>query len=524
MNPRRIALLAIPVVLVLLTLWLWPRHPAPSPSAQNGPETVAFTPEGLRIASLGFETITLKPVVRTITVTGTVAADPDHFARIHPRTKARVRKLDARVGDTVRQGQVLALLESEELHIAQVALRLALRRRSLAETILRQKRQLAALGEYAQPVLEAARAREAESTAEAVSARTDAQAAAAGVADAQAQLDAARAALAQAQAKRDVVVTRESRAVRMLEVGVVSRQEVEMAHAERKAADADVAAARALLRQAQTHAATAGTRAHAQRTRATSAGAREQVASRAREREEAVRQSNLRAARELSEAEIALEQADIEVESAQDEIALLGGQPGDNHQIQVVSPIDGRVVERAASPGAMVDTSETIYTVLSLKRVWVQLDVFPGDLAGLAVGQPLQVTSDAWPDVVFKGRVSYVSDVADETTRSFRVRAVIDNPDLRLRPGLFVSARLQQPQNREALLVPPAAVQSLDGRRVVFTVTSQEGVFAVTPVECGLVADDFIEIRHGLEAGDRVVTSGAQVVKAQAMKGELEGE
>lgn len=522
MNRKRAALIIAPIAVLLLAWWLWPRHAQVAAPSAAGPDTVTFQPEALRLANLTVEAIEPRPVVRTVTVTGAVAPDPDHLARIHPRAKGRVLRLDARVGDTVSEGQVLGVLASEDLHAAQVALRLALRKRDLAEATLNQKRQLAALGEYAQPTLETARSREAESTAEAANARTEAQMAAAGVAEARAQLDAARAALAQAEARRDVAVAKESRAAKMLDVGVVSKQDVETAHAERKAAEADVAAAVAALRQAETRAGSAQDRAAAQKTRARSAGAREQMASQARVREEAVRRSDLRGARELSEAEIALRQADIEVESARDEIALLGGSPGDNYEICVMSPIRGRVVERAATPGAIVDTSQAVYTVLSLARVWVQLDVFQSDLPGLALGQPVHVTSDAWPGVTFKGTVSYVSDVADETTRAFRVRAIIDNRDQRLRPGMFVSAKLEQPQNRQALLVPPAAVQQLDGRSVVFTASDKPGVFVVTPVETGLATETFIEIVKGLKKGDRVVIGEAAVVKAQAMKGDLE--
>lgn len=521
---RFVVVVAIAGIALLLARWLWHGRSAPPAAVAEGVKTVTLTADGLRMAALGIDGVTMQPLVRVVTLTGSVVPEPDHLARVHPRSKGRVVSLLAQVGDAVREGQVLAVICSEELHAAQVGLRLAERKRELAAATLQQKRALASLGEYTEPPAETARAREAESVAEAVSARGDARTAQAGVADATARLEAAQAGVQQAEARRDVARAREARAQRMLEVGVVSKQDLEMARAERASADADVAAARAGLRQAETSAARAREKAAADRARARAAGAREQVASQARVREDAVRRRDLRGAREVSEADIALRQADIELEAARDEVALLGASPSESHEIKVRSPISGRVVERGVAPGSMVETSQALYTVLSLVKVWAQLDVFQGDLPGISVDQPVTVTSDAVPGATFSGTVSYVSDAADEATHAFRVRAVIDNRAQRLRAGMFVSAKLRVSQGRDAIGLPPAAVQQVDGRAVVFVATNDPQTFVVRPVEVGLSTDDRVEITRGLSVGERVVIREATALKAQAVRGELTGE
>jgi cobalt-zinc-cadmium efflux system membrane fusion protein len=156
--------------------------------------------------------------------------------------------------------------------------------------------------------------------------------------------------------------------------------------------------------------------------------------------------------------------------------------------------------------------------------VWVQLSVYQKDLPRLRLGERVAVTSDAYPGRTLAGIVSYIGDVVDETTRAVKVRAVIQNSDRALKPGAYVRGIIATGGRTTGITVPRDAVQSMDGKPVVFVQGQKEGEFEKREVETGETADGRIVITSGLKPGERVVVKGAFTVKSQAMKGELVGD
>jgi cobalt-zinc-cadmium efflux system membrane fusion protein len=109
----------------------------------------------------------------------------------------------------------------------------------------------------------------------------------------------------------------------------------------------------------------------------------------------------------------------------------------------------------------------------------------------------------------------------DQHTRTIKVRAQIDNPDYGLKLGMFVTGTLYIPTVEDALVIPHAAIQRLEGEPVVFIQTAPE-VFQSREVKIGRETRTYVEILGGLQAGERVVASGSFHLKAELLKGSLE--
>lgn len=106
--------------------------------------------------------------------------------------------------------------------------------------------------------------------------------------------------------------------------------------------------------------------------------------------------------------------------------------------LTIPAPIGGVVIDKMATEGMYVQTGMAIYTIADLSRLWVIMDAYESDLAWIRFGQKVEFATDAVPGKTFSATVSFISPVLDEMTRTVKVRAVVDNPDDVLKPGMFI--------------------------------------------------------------------------------------
>jgi membrane fusion protein, heavy metal efflux system len=484
---------------------------------------VKFDENALKLAKLGIETVSETTLQSRLTVTGEVEANPTGTVTITPRVDGKITKLFVTVGDQVKPGQILAIVESEKLHEAQVAHRLATKRMALARDVLQRRRKLAALGEYGRPGVEQARVRLTETEGQTRAAQNEVNVAQAGVSQSEGKIRAAQSGLKQAQAQQTVTQARVTRAENLFREELLARQDLEVAQADLQRAGTEIETARAEVSQAEADKEQAVARLRAARAALDTTRKQQEVAGRALERAEAVYRGGFNTSKEVAEAESAYQQAQIEVEGALDDVQLLGGRPGDLHEIPVKAPIAGRVTERVMTMGQTLAAGERMMTLLNTETVWVQLNIFSKDLAAVRVGQTIVLSAESVPGVTFSGTISYISETLDESTRTARVRCAVRNARGRLKPGAFINGSVvtnKQGQER-GIVVPQDAVQELEGKQVVFVAEEHEGEFKTQPVEVGNTVGNRVEIRSGLKSGDRIVTKNAFTVKSQAMKAEL---
>jgi Cu(I)/Ag(I) efflux system membrane fusion protein/cobalt-zinc-cadmium efflux system membrane fusion protein len=189
----------------------------------------------------------------------------------------------------------------------------------------------------------------------------------------------------------------------------------------------------------------------------------------------------------------------------ENEIARLKQNGTVSEEITVNSPASGYITERNALPNMAVDTSTRLYTIADLANVWVNAQVFQNDLGRVALGETAAVTVDAYPDKTFTGRMEEILPQVDMATRTVRVRLVVNNPGVKLKPGMFVNVELKSAMGRQ-LVVPTTAVFQTGTSQVVF-IDHGNGSLEPRNVVLGAAVGDQTVVLKGLKAGEQIVTS-----------------
>ncbi|MBL8551203.1 MAG: efflux RND transporter periplasmic adaptor subunit [Hyphomonadaceae bacterium] len=181
------------------------------------------------------------------------------------------------------------------------------------------------------------------------------------------------------------------------------------------------------------------------------------------------------------------------------------------------APFAGVMGLRTASPGQYVRPGDAIGTLDDISEIKLDFDVAETQIARLAPGVAISARTQAYPDVTFEGRISQVDSRVAAQSRTVRVRAVLPNPDERLRPGMLMSVEIRS-NPRQALAIPEAAIIDEQGGSYVFTLTSREGrlVAARTPVRTAARVAGWIEVVDGLREGQQIVVEGVQRVRPDA--------
>ena len=230
------------------------------------------------------------------------------------------------------------------------------------------------------------------------------------------------------------------------------------------------------------------------------------------------------AERDYEAAEDRFRQAKAEQERAEAKVRLLdaGADGRVTQEYTLRAPIAGEVVARMANPGMEVQgqysvgSAVELYTVGSGDRLWALADVYETDLPRVRLGAPVVVHVVSFPERVFQGRVDWISGALDPSSRTTRIRCVLDNRDGALRPEMYATVTVAVP-GRKALALPRTALYRIGDATVVFVRagTARDGLvrFALRPVE---VDDEGgagpVAILRGASAGEEVVTAGTALV------------
>jgi len=185
----------------------------------------------------------------------------------------------------------------------------------------------------------------------------------------------------------------------------------------------------------------------------------------------------------------------------------------------VVAPFDGDIVNKSVDLGAFVGPGVPAFVLAKTDTVKIVVGVPDTVVRSIKLGQPVDVAIDAFPTRSFHARISRMSSAADATTRNFEVEVAIPNPDHLLKVGMIGSLQLanSESETRASSLVVPlsAIVQAKDGKYAVFVVSNSNAgqVASLRSVEIGAVTGTDITVVNGLSAGDRIITTGANLLK-----------
>jgi RND family efflux transporter MFP subunit len=200
-------------------------------------------------------------------------------------------------------------------------------------------------------------------------------------------------------------------------------------------------------------------------------------------------------------------------EVPQSEIAKLKETGKPVTDLTINSPVAGYITERNALPNMYAEPSTKLYTVADLSRVWVYAQVFQDDVGRVKPGDTAQITVDSYPGRTFSGQIEEILPQVDMATRTVRVRLVMANPGLKLKPGMFVNVDLKTSLGRQ--LVVPASAVFQSGTATGFL---NHGNGSLEPKEITVgprVGDDFIVLK-GLEAQQSIVTSANFLIDSES--------
>lgn len=196
-----------------------------------------------------------------------------------------------------------------------------------------------------------------------------------------------------------------------------------------------------------------------------------------------------------------------------DEMAKLDRAP---RTITFLSPITGEVTDKMVVQGAMVKMGERALRLVDRSVLWLDAQVHAQDLVFIKIGQKVDATIESAPGQQFQGEVIFVHPQVDPMTRTAKVRMVLDNQPLTLRPGMFATAIITAQLTDNALLVPREAILDTGTRQVVF-VSLDKGHFEPRKIKTGIASNDgSVQVLSGLAAGETVVTSGQFLMDAES--------
>ena len=219
------------------------------------------------------------------------------------------------------------------------------------------------------------------------------------------------------------------------------------------------------------------------------------------------------------QAENDLAKANTQVARGEEALRVLGIDPkeavkdgGLRSLVPVRSPMGGTLIERNLTPGQFVPADSTaLLTIADLSTVWVLVDVFERDIHLVHVGQKVQVVAAAYPDRRFAASVERISDRVDPDSRTLKVRLLVSNSNLLLKPEMFITSSLELGGGGAAISVPADAVFTEDGKSYVFAAINDRR-FERRLIVAAPDAEGRLRVTSGLRVGDRIVTDGAMLL------------
>ena len=192
--------------------------------------------------------------------------------------------------------------------------------------------------------------------------------------------------------------------------------------------------------------------------------------------------------------------------------------------LSLLSPLTGVILDKPAQEGMRFMPGELLFRIADLSTVWLLADVFEQDIAGVRLGQVVQVHINAYPERQFSGKVSFIYPTLATETRTVKVRVELPNTEGLLKPGLYGGLTLAALADKPTGLTVPDSAVIDSGTRQLVLLKRGEGQFEARPVKLGLLSDGYYAVLEGLTAGDEVVIHANFLIDAESnLKSALDG-
>lgn len=256
--------------------------------------------------------------------------------------------------------------------------------------------------------------------------------------------------------------------------------------------------------------------------------ARRELARQTFERENRLWEKKISSEKDYLDAKTAFAEADIALTASAQKLRALGlsqqyidslndSKGVDLTAYEIRAPITGIIIERHLSLGEAVSTDQDIFVVADTSTVWVDITIYPADMAAVQAGQLVQI--DPGDGNTINGTIAFVTPNVNEETRTGSARVIISGADRRLKPGMFVKAKIEVAEEQADIRLPRSAVQNFANGLVVFVKDGEK--FEPRQVELGRDSAKFVEVVSGLKAGETYVAEGAFTIKSLILKSEM---
>jgi Cu(I)/Ag(I) efflux system membrane fusion protein len=183
--------------------------------------------------------------------------------------------------------------------------------------------------------------------------------------------------------------------------------------------------------------------------------------------------------------------------------------------LHIHSPVAGTVIRIGARKGQFVMPNTELYMMVNLDRVWVYADVYEYEIPWVKIGDAVEISLTSVPGRTFKGKLAYIYPYAEAKTRTTKVRIVVNNPELLLRPDMFAEVSINSDTRLDVVVIPAEAVIRSGDRTQVF-VLREPGKFEPRLVKLGFESKGKVVVQDGIEAGEKVVTSAQFLVDSES--------
>jgi membrane fusion protein, heavy metal efflux system len=472
---------------------------------------VKLDQEMLNSANLKYEGVTSQTAVSLLKTTGTIEANPQQTQQITSLVSGRLEQINVGIGDKVTAGQTIAVISSPQvaqmhgkMHESETAFQLSERN---LNRVLKTENRVSVL--QAKAKLEETEANLTR-TKDLVKLNSSKD------------LIAAESSFTAAKAKSGEAEATLKRTKRLIELGAGAGKDLksaqtvfETAKAEFDVADNNVKKIRDFVKI------NSGRDVLSAETAYKNAKAEYDF------------QSNISLNKEIQEAKSAVETARVDVAHIRDEMRSLGviinehtafDHNKNSSLVYLKAPAAGIVSERMLNNGAGVEANRSIMTLSDVSSVWATANVPQDQMKSIFVGTSAEIKLADGKTI--NARVSYIEPNLNEDTRTGKVRLSIDNPDAKLKVGMFVEIGFRTGKGEGTeLAVSSEAIQTIGGKSVVFILKKDEaGAFEVREVETGEETSGYVTVKKGLELGEQVVTKGSFTLKTQVEKGSMSDE
>jgi Cu(I)/Ag(I) efflux system membrane fusion protein/cobalt-zinc-cadmium efflux system membrane fusion protein len=184
--------------------------------------------------------------------------------------------------------------------------------------------------------------------------------------------------------------------------------------------------------------------------------------------------------------------------------------------ITVAAPASGYIENVNVVEGSHVTAGKDLYRIIQLEKVWLKAEVYDFDAPWIKEGADVKIDFSIPGFMSHRGRISFIYPTLNFRTRTLTVRVELENPDMKLRPGMIASMLIYGHSDEDALTIPTESIINTGKRKIVF-VTKAPGKYEPREVETGLEGDNYVtEVISGLEEGETVVTSGQFLLDSES--------